>query len=151
MDALLCLWHSISCLLACHWLVIEFDANLSLTSHLLLLFWTAFMSHIWHFILVSHHLPPENKAVLSVLISPAQSLYFSTLMAIFYYKTAVYFSAGPRFQPFPILHLFCSVLVLSQGKKSHAGALSSSSCGIVWNSGLPYILCVGTHFCTHCI
>lgn len=59
-HALLHLWHSISCLLACHRLVIVSDASLSLTSHLLLLFWTAFMSHICYLIPVSHRLPPEK-------------------------------------------------------------------------------------------
>lgn len=77
-HVLLHLWHSISCFLVCHWLVIVSDANLSSTNHLFLLFWTAFMSHICYLILVSHRLPPENKAVLSVMISSA------TITPLFY-------------------------------------------------------------------
>lgn len=49
----------------CHWLVIASDANMNLTSNLILMLWTAFMSHICYLICMSHHcLPPENNALL---------------------------------------------------------------------------------------
>lgn len=75
MDALPHFWHSISCLLVCHWLVIASDTNLNSTSNLILLFRTAFMSHICSLICMSHCcLPPENNALLSVMISSSTDI-----------------------------------------------------------------------------
>lgn len=127
----------------CHWLVIASDANLSLTSNLILLFWTAFMSHICYLILMSHHcLPPENNVLLSVMISSA------TITLLCYSEGYLQLCCFSLLDPGSNFHALFVCICTFTKKISPAAAFSSSSCSILRNSCLPHLLCA---CCPHCL